>query len=75
MPINQKTCDYYGSCKETPVQVPVTVKNPCVDPIYVSIQAPTLDNKMYTIATGNMDFIPEHDDFTIQVKNLSFDPA
>ena len=71
--INQKTCDYFGVCKDTPVDIPVTIKNPCVDPAYVDIVAPSLQNEDYIITTGPETFTPAHADFTVTVKNADFD--
>ena len=73
VPIVQKTCDYFGNCKDTPAPIPVTIKNPCVDPSYVDIVAPALKPEDYIVSSGPETFTPAHSDFTVDVKNVGFD--
>ena len=66
-----KTCDYDGVCKDTDVVTPVTIKNPCIDPAYVTITAPALfDNEDYTLYDGPEVF-GAHGDFVIVTEPVS----
>ena len=46
--------DYFGTLIDTDcVQIPVTIKNPCIDLNYVSIDCPaSLDSLTYIVSSG-----------------------
>jgi len=39
-------------------QMPLTIKNPCLDPAYVTINAVNPPDYSYVIATGSADLTP-----------------
>ena len=56
-PVTYKTFNYAGDEKTSDtVTFKINYKNPCIDPAYVSIAAPTLDDQDYIINSGNKDF-------------------
>ena len=62
--------DYSGVTRSsTDVQFDLTIKNPCINQNYVTIQAPTFTKKTYTIDSGSFEF-PAEDSFTVMTTPL-----
>ena len=58
--VTYETVDYDGVTRSsTDVQFDLTIKNPCIDQSYVTIQAPTFTKKTYIIDSGSFDFPAE----------------
>ena len=60
MTVTYVTKDYSGATvSSADVQFDLTIKNPCIDQNYVTIQAPTFTKKTYIIDSGSFDFPAE----------------
>ena len=63
------TTNYDGTETTYPVTYELTIKNPCVDPDYVNIVAPTLSPLTYTIDSGAEEF-NDHPAFTVETTGV-----
>ena len=50
----------------------LTILNPCVDPAFVAITAPSLDNYEHIVSSGS-DLKPQHNGFTFTFNPTSHD--
>ena len=58
------TTNYDGTETTYPVTYELTIKNPCVNKDFVTINAPTLSKETYTIDSGSKTF-DAHTPFTV----------